>query len=247
MVGIGFSCLGEKVMSVLAVIPARGGSKGIPRKNVRLLAGKPLIAYSVEAAQHSAAISRLICSTDDNEIADVARSLGVEVPFMRPNHLASDAAGQLEVVLHAVHTVETLDNIVYDVILLLQPTAPLRTAEDIDTALALFDEETDSVISFNRVERDHPYYMYKIEEDNRPVPLIKRAKHLTRRQQFPTIYVRNGAIYATRRNVLLAQNSFYGDCTRAYIMPPARSINIDSELDLKYAEFLLTNSEDGRL
>jgi len=240
MVGIGLLGLGKKMTSVLAIIPARGGSKGIPRKNLRLLAGKPLIAYSVEAAQQATSISRLVCSTDDDQIAEVAQSLGVDVPFRRPEHLATDVANQLEVVQHAVQVVQTLDNTVYDVILLLQPTTPLRNAEDIDAALALMDEGIDSVVSFKRVEQGHPYYMYTLE-NNRPVPLMNIPQHITRRQQFPAVYVRNGAIYATRRSVLLEQNSFYGENVCAYIMPYSRSVNIDSEIDFKYAEFLLSN------
>ena len=224
---------------VLAIVPARGGSKGIPRKYLQLLLGQPLIVYTLQAALDSQHITCLIVSTDDPEISRVAREYGVDVPFVRPPELALDDTPQLDVVLHALGAVERAEETRYDVVLLLQPTAPLRTTADIDGALEkLFATGADSVVSLYRVEQGHPYYMYTLDGD-RPRPLLEVPSHITRRQEFPPIYVRNGAIYAVQREVLVHHRSFYGQDMRAYVMPFERSINIDTEFDVVLAEFLL--------
>jgi CMP-N-acetylneuraminic acid synthetase len=241
--GISIFGMGEEVtrmLSVLGIIPARGGSKGIPHKNLQLLNGKPLIAYSIEAAQHSKQITRLVVSTDDPEIAQVSRAYNVDVPFLRPQSLASDTAGQVEVVEHALRAVEELDQTTYEVIVLLQPTSPLRSYQDIDNALSLLNEDNvDAITSFVLVEQGHPYYMYTIKNE-RAVPLLEIPQGITRRQQFPAIYLRNGAIYAVRREAFLAQKQLYGFAnSRTYIMPYSRSVNIDTMTDLMLAEVLL--------
>jgi CMP-N-acetylneuraminic acid synthetase len=227
---------------ILAIVPARGGSKGIPRKNLRLLLGQPLIVYSLKAARSSQYITELVVTTDDREITSVARAHGADVPFVRPPELASDNASQLDVTLHALDVVEQAKQIHYDIILLLQPTAPLRTTADIDNALEkMFLTGADSVVSFCKAWQGHPYYMYTLDDD-RPKHLIEVPSHIIRRQDFPTVYVRNGAIYAAKRNVLVRQHSFYGNDLRAYIMPVERSINIDTAFDLSLAECLLQSS-----
>jgi CMP-N,N'-diacetyllegionaminic acid synthase len=232
--------------NVLAVVPARGGSKGVHRKNLRLLKGKPLIEYTLQTSLASKYISRLIVSTDDPEIASFSRSLGVEVPFMRPAALASDTASQMDVVLHALEYFQRTNGILYDIVLLLQPTAPLRIVDDIEGALdLLFTAQADSVVSFNLVEHNHPYYMYKITDGN-PKPLFEIPVGVTRRQDFPPIYIRNGAIYAARSSLLIEQRTFYGKDMRAYIMPSNRSINIDTELDFALAEVFLQNQNFSR-
>lgn len=224
---------------ILAIIPARGGSKGVPRKNVRPVNGQPLIAYTFQTVKQAKPITRCILSTDDTEIADLARVHGIDVPFMRPPELATDEASTLDVVLHAVAEVERAEEQAYDVVLLLQPTAPLRSVEDMVQALALLEHTgADSVISFYQIEHGHPYYMYTLD-DGKPQPIMKIPTHVTRRQDFPAVYVRNGAIYATKRDVLVEQRTFYGAHTQAYVMPYERSINIDSEFDLAIAELLL--------
>jgi CMP-N,N'-diacetyllegionaminic acid synthase len=224
---------------VLAIVPARGRSKGVPRKNLRLLLGQPLIAYTIQSALASRFISHLVVSTEDPEIADVSRSLGADVPFVRPLELALDHSPQLDVVLHALESVERARGTSYKIVLLLQPTTPLRTTADIDSAVEkLIAASADSVVSFHRVEQGHPYYMYTIDDD-RPKPLLEVPPHVTRRQDFPAVFVRNGAVYATRRNVLVQQRTFYGQDMRAYLMPIERSINIDTEFDFAMAEFLL--------
>jgi CMP-N,N'-diacetyllegionaminic acid synthase len=234
---------------VLAIVPARGRSKGVPRKNLRLLSGRPLIAHTIEAALASRYISHLIVSTEDAEIADVSRSLGADVPFIRPLELALDHSSQLDVVLHALESVEGSRRMTYKMVLLLQPTTPLRTTADIDNAVEkLMVTDADSVVSFHQVEQGHPYYMYTMDDD-RPKPLLEIPAHITRRQEFPAVFVRNGAIYTTRRNVLVQQCTFYGQNMRAYFMPIERSINIDTEFDFAVAEFLLQRrraSKEGK-
>lgn len=238
MVGLGLFGVGQ-TMNVLAVIPARGGSKGIPRKNVYPLNGKPLIAYTLEAARQAQRVTWAMVSTDDEEIATVARAWGGKVPFMRPAHLAQDDTPQIEVVLHAVAEMQQRLPQPIEAVLLLQPTAPLRTAADIDQSLQLLtDTQADSVVSFHKIEDGHPYYMYTIE-NGEPHPLLEIPPSITRRQQFPPVYLRNGAIYAVRRDVLVNQRTFYGARSQAYVMPVERSVNIDTELDLQWVEFLL--------
>ncbi len=227
---------------VLAVIPARGGSKGVPRKNIRLLAGVPLIAHTIRAAQAAQRVDRILVSTDDAEIAAIARQWGADVPFLRPTELSGDRAAQIDVVLHALRQAEALDGVRYSHVLLLQPTAPLRTADDIDAALQLLlTSGCDAVVSYTPVESAHPFYMVTLE-DGRPKPLLDVPAGMTARQQYPEVYRRNGAIYATRREVIL-RRSFYGEDVRAYIMPPERSVNIDSLFDFELAEFLLSRRE----
>jgi len=228
---------------VLAIVPARGGSKGVPRKNIRLLAGKPLIAHTLQAARDAARISRLIVSTDDEEIAAVARQWGADVPFLRPPHLANDTAGQVEVVLHALQAVEALDGVTYPYVILLQPTAPLRSSADIDGSLELLATSgCDSVVSYCRVEREHPYYMVTLENEH-PRPVLEIPPGLTARQQYPAVYLRTGAIYAVRREVLLEQHSFYGKDVRAWIAPSRRSINIDRPFYFELAYFMLAQPD----
>jgi len=226
---------------ILAVVPARGGSKGVPRKNIRLMAGKPLIAYTLEAAlavRHR--LHRLIVSTDDAEVAEIARRCGAEVPFVRPTELAGDKVPMIPVLQHAVLAIEAMDDVHLDWVLLLQPTAPFRTAEDIEAALALAARGgCDSVISVVQVFAVHPILMKRIEND-RLLPFYLEEEEGTRRQDYqPPAYMRNGAIYLTRRDVLMERNSIWGGVIRPYIMPEKRSVSIDSELDLKLAELVL--------
>jgi CMP-N-acetylneuraminic acid synthetase len=234
---------------ILAVIPARGGSKGVPRKNIYLVAGKPLIAYTLEAAlavRHR--LHRLIVSTDDAEIAKVARRYGVDVPFMRPADLAGDGVPMFPVLQHAVRTVEAMDNVHLDWVLLLQPTAPFRTPQDIESALDLAaGGGCDSVISVVQVFAVHPNLMKRIEND-RLLPFCIEEQEGTRRQDYqPPAYMRNGAIYLTRRAVLMEQNSIWGQVIRPYIMPEERSVSIDSEMDMKLAELMLAERRPGPL
>jgi CMP-N-acetylneuraminic acid synthetase len=227
-------------MNTLGVIPARGGSKSVPRKNIALVHGKPLIAYTIEAAQRSRLLTHFLVSSDDAEIIAVARQYGAPVPFVRPAELATDTAPSLPVVQHAVGEMERLHSITYDYVVLLQPTTPLRLPEDIDLALEkLAATGADSVISVCDVGAYHPARMRQIVDDRLVELPVREPKEMARRQDLPTVYIRNGAIYAVKRDVVMLQNSMSGKDCRAYIMPEERSVNVDSKLDLLLAEILM--------
>ena len=226
---------------ILALIPARGGSKGVPRKNVRLVGGKPLISYTIKtalAARHL--FHRIIVSTDDKEIAAVSEQYGAEVPFRRPVELAGDRVPTIPVAQHAVRFVEQQDNLVLDWVFILQPTDPFRSVKDLEKGLEIaLSTSCDSVISVVRVYETHPIFMKRIK-DNQLISFGTKVPEGIRRQDCsPPAYMSNGAVYLTRRDVLMEQNSIWGAVTRPYIMPAERSINVDSELDLKLIEVLM--------
>jgi len=233
-------------MHVLAVITARGGSKRLPRKNIRSLGGKPLIAWTIESALAAKDhLYRIVVSTDDERIAEVARQYGAEVPFLRPAELATDQTKSLPVVQHAVRFVEERDRVRLDWVLLLQPTSPLRVASDIINSIKLAQsDECDSVISVFELSHHHPVFAKKIDDRGYLAPfMIEEPEGLRRQDVSPPAYMRNGAIFLTRRDVLMEQNSIWGTRIKPYIMPEERSIDTDSELDFRVAElFLATRS-----
>jgi len=221
-------------VSILAIIPARGGSKGIQRKNIKPLMGKPLIEWSIDSAKQSSCIDRIIVSTDDEEIASVAYELGADVPFIRPAELAVDATPGIAPVLHAIEQLPE-----YDWVLLLQPTSPLRSAEDIDGIWQFCQYRgASSAVSICEVGK-HPYWMYQRNIEQRLEPFIMGRAEVTRRQDLPPVYALNGALYLARTDWLLIQNSFIGSETLGYIMPPERSVDIDTPQDWRWAEFLI--------
>lgn len=234
---------------ILGVIPARGGSKGIPRKNLIPLLNRPLISYTIEAALESRHLSRVIVSTNDKEIASVCKEWEVDVPFMRPAELATDSSLSLHVVQHALREMEQLDGERYDVVVMLQPTTPLRLASDIDAGIELLLESgADSVISVVDVGAYHPLRMKRVIQNGWLINYIDQGHEDMRpRQQLPPVHIRNGALYITRRNVLLEQNSFTGQDCHAYIMPTECSVNIDTEFDLVLAEYLLRKRESEKV
>jgi CMP-N-acetylneuraminic acid synthetase len=227
--------------NVLGIIPARGGSKGIPRKNLVDLAGKPLIAYSIEAGVAATSISRLIVSTEDEEIARVSKNLGAAVPFVRPPELASDQAHSLPVVQHALTAMEAIDGCTFDAVVMLQPTTPLRTAQDIDTGIGmLFESGADSVVSVVDVGANHPYRMKRIEDDGRLVNFVEQGfEDMRPRQELPPVYIRSGDLYIARRHVVMELGTLVGPHCRAVIIPVERAINIDTIFDLERAKGLL--------
>lgn len=230
---------------ILAVIPARGGSKGVPRKNIRPVCSKPLIAYTIEtalAARHL--FHRVIVSTDDEEIADVARRYGAEVPFIRPDDLAGDRVAMLPVLQHAVRFVEAQDDVALDWVCLLQPTDPLRVVADIEEAIQLGQAGgCDSVISVVQVFAVHPILMKQIEHGYLEPYCIEEKEGARRQDYDPPAYMRNGAIYLTRRDVLMERDSIWGQKIRPYVMPPERSVGVDSELDLNLVELLIKEKQ----
>lgn len=207
------------------------------------MGGKPLIAWSVEIGKQAVAsglVHRAIVSTDDREIADAARAAGGDVPFLRPAELADDKAKMAPVLRHAVLEIEAADRVRFDWLLLLQATSPLRTLDDLRSAVELAAEGgTDSVISVVQVFDTHPVLMKKIEGD-RLVPFCVPEPEGTRRQDYqPAAYMRNGAIYLTRRDVLVERGSIWGDSIRPYVMPEERSLSVDTELHIKMLDQVL--------
>jgi CMP-N,N'-diacetyllegionaminic acid synthase len=233
-------------MRVLGIITARGGSKGIPGKNLKLLGGKPLIDYTIDAANDTP-LDRLILSTEDKKIADVARELGCEVPFMRPAELARDETPHLPVILHAVRWMRDHANYVPDIVLTLQPTSPLRSSADIAAALRMLElSDADSVVSVNEVPAHaHPMRMLHVDSDGMAKLFVSGEpvrNRINRRQDLPKAWVMNGAVYACRTGVLLGDHpSLYGDRVVAYPMPLERSISIDTAEDWVEAEHALAN------
>lgn len=229
-------------MKVLGVIPARGGSKGVPGKNIKLLAGKPLISHTIDAAL-SSVLTKVIVSTDDDAIKRTALKAGVAVPFKRPAELASDTAKSIDVARHALLTMEELDKTTFDAIMLLQPTAPFRTPEDINEAIRILEStpEADSVISVVDVEAHHPARMKYLEGGRLIDPPFCEAYENQNRQELRPMYIRNGAIYLTKRDALL-KNSYKGKICMALIMPASRSVNIDTLQDFEYAEWIHSKS-----
>lgn len=219
---------------VLAIIPARGGSKGIPRKNIKLLHGKPLIAWTIEEAKKSKYIDKLIVSTDDDEIIKVSKEWGAEVPFKRPPELAQDDTPGIEPVLHVV---EQFPN--YDYVVLLQPTSPLRLVEDIDGAIELCEaRKANSCVSVTETSTP-PQWMYQIGDDDLLVPIFPDEEIPYQRQKSNSTYILNGAIYVGTMQSLIQNNTFLQQRTLSYIMPKKRSIDIDSPEDFSYCEHLV--------
>lgn len=226
--------------SVLAVIPARGGSKGLPRKNIKTMAGKPLISWTIEAAQASAYIDRLVLSSEDEEIIEVAHSFGCEVPFVRPAELAEDESSGIDPILHAL---EQLPG--YDVVVVLQPTSPLRTTTDIDECLRFF-QAAHAQVCVSMTEADKkPHWMFFLSTDHHLQPVIKQDEIGARRQDLPEVYLPNGALFIASSEYLLRSKSFYTDQTIGYLMPKERSYEIDDLIDFKICEYLLNNSIDA--
>lgn len=221
---------------VLAIIPARGGSKGIPGKNIISLCGKPLIAWTIEEAMKSKYIDRLILSSEDQNIINIAREWGCDVPFVRPRELALDTTPGIEPVLHALGELSG-----YDYVVLLQPTSPLRNTEDIDRTIELCDQgNATTCVSVVKQDKS-PYWMYQLNQQGYIEPIISLPDevNVTRRQNLPDVYSLNGAVYVASIPKLKETHSFISRDTVAYVMPKDRSIDIDEELDLQIAEALI--------
>jgi CMP-N,N'-diacetyllegionaminic acid synthase len=210
---------------LLALVPARGGSKGLPRKNVLSAGGQPLIAWTILAAMEASSVDYVVVSSDDNEIIEIAKKFGAEVPFLRPANLSDDSAASMDVVMHAIDLC-----VGFDYVALLQPTSPLRTSRDIDDAFhKLISSGAESCVSVCAVE-ESPYWMYQLDASDRLVRLLP-DRTPSRRQELPPVYMLNGAIYIARVSWLRQTRSFTGDGCVAYIMPRDRSLDIDTPAD----------------
>ncbi len=221
---------------ILAIIPARAGSKGIKNKNIVDLCDKPLIEYSIQAARESKFIDEIVVSTDGSEIAEVSRAIGARVPFLRPKELATDKAKTIDAIVFTIDELKRMGEI-YDVLVLLQPTAPLRTSEDIDAAIEkFFDKGMRALVSVSLVD-DHPMLIRTIENNDMLKPLLS-VNSTCRRQDMPLFYRVNGAIYVNRIEELSLETSF-NDNTVPFVMKREHSIDIDDPTDLLVAEALL--------
>ena len=232
----------HKPMNTLAIIPARGGSKGLPGKNLLPLADIPLISHTILAALEAESIDRLIVSTDDEAIAKVARKSGAEVPFIRPAALSDDTASGVDVCIHAVEYANNTLDYHPDLVVYLQPTSPMRNSADIDAAVELLhDSNCDSVVSLKAVT-EYPQWMQKMDAEQRITPLFEEFKTTTARQNLEKSYLLNGAIYLSTTEALLKHRNFYGPNTRGYLMPEERSIDIDTLTDFLIAQALITHT-----
>ncbi len=220
--------------SVLAIIPARGGSKGLPNKNILPLAGKPLISWTIDAARQSQAIDRCVLSTDSPAIAGVAEECGCEVPFLRPAYLASDEATTLDTILHTLDNVER-----HDLLVVLQPTSPLRKAADIDAAITLMlQQKARSCVSVTRADKS-PHWMFHRDPLGKLQPVLTDPANASRRQDLEAVYVLNGAIYVAETDFVREEKVFFNPDSVSYLMPKERSIDIDDRMDFMLAEQLL--------
>ncbi len=233
-------------MNVLAIITARGGSKGIPRKNLALLAGKPLLSYTAEAALAAQSLARVVLSTDDDEIAALGRQLGLDVPFMRPQELARDQTPTLPVLQDVVQKLEAAGDR-YDAICLLQPTSPLRTAADIDCCVAKMTElQVDSVITVLPVPpKYNPHWVYFADSAGQLRLSTGEEAPIPRRQELPPAYHRDGSIYIARRDTIMLRSTLFGQKIHGHVIDSQWSVNIDEPADLLRAESLLRAGRPG--
>lgn len=232
-------------MKVLGLIPARGGSKGIPGKNKKLLGGKPLLQYTVEAGLQASQLDTLVFSSEDEELMTLARDLGVSVPFTRPQELAEDRSGSLGVVQHALRFMQAQGKH-YDAVCLLQVTNPFRSFQMINDAITAFAKaNTDSLVSVLKVPHEYnPHWVFEASEDGKLHIATGEKEIIKRRQDLPNAYIRDGAIYITKSEVLLEQNSLYGSSISYIESDPQWHVNIDTMEDWKIAEELVKKFQD---
>ena len=226
-------------MRILGLIPARGGSKGVPKKNSKLLAGKPLIAYSIEAALGATHLDTVTLSSDSDAIIAIATAMGVEVPFKRPAELATDASPTIDTVIHTLQFYAG-QGVHYDAVCLLQPTNPFRNSAFIDDCIHTFQQaQTDSLISVLAVPHEYnPHWVFEPDAQGQLKISTGESQIISRRQELPPAYHRDGSIYITKTSVLLNQNSLYGDSMSYVVSDPELHVNIDTPDDWEQAELL---------
>lgn len=229
-------------MKILAIIPARGGSKGVPGKNIKLLNGKALLAYTSEIALQSKYLTEVIVSTEDEQIIEVAKSLGIKLPFVRPLALAQDNTPTIDVIIHALQWYEN-QNIFFDAVCLLQVTSPFRTVEFLDKAIEKFiEKKSDSLVSVQKVPYEYnPHWIFEVNEEGNLKIATGETEIISRRQGLPTVYHRDGSIYITKTEVLLKDHSLYGKSTAFIESEPEFYVNIDTLQDWNKAEAMIQN------
>lgn len=240
-------------MEILAVIPARGGSKGIPRKNIKPLLDKPLIAWTIEEAKKSKYLTRVIVSTDNPEIAETAKKYGAEVPFLRPAEISGDLSTDVEFLTHTLDFLKEKEGYEPEIVLRLPPTSPLRRAEHIDQGIEMLLQNTEADASRPVTEAPkHPYKMWKVSENGKwLVPFLPKGftgfdePHNLPRQLFPKVYIHTGAMDVIRTRTIRELKSTSGKKLAYFLMPPEDSVNIDHPLDWELAELLLKKRTDS--
>ncbi len=226
---------------VLAIIPARGGSKGLPRKNILPVQGRPLIAWTIVEARKSKYVDHLVLSSEDEEIINIAKKWGCEAPFIRPKSLATDDATTIDVIFHTMKTIGTT----YDYVVLLQPTSPLRRAVDIDKCVEICNSKNiPACVSVTEADKS-PYWMFRLDENAKLDPLIDSSGLTTRRQDLPRVYTLNGAVYVAEWQWLLENETFLTHETAAYIMPKEKSIDIDNKFDFNFFKYIVCDTTNS--
>ena len=227
-------------MKILAIIPARAGSKGVPAKNIKLLGGKPLMAYTSEIALQSKQLSEVIVSTEDEQIMEVAKSLGIKVPFIRPMELAQDKTPTIDVIIHALHWYAK-QNINFDAVCLLQVTSPFRTVEFVDKAIEQFvSSGCDSLVSVQKVPLEYnPHWTFEVNQEGNLRIATGETEIISRRQELPIAYHRDGSVYITKTEMLLKEHSLYGKSIAFIESDPDFYVNIDTMEDWRKAEEMI--------
>ena len=227
---------------MLAIIPARGGSKGLPRKNIKMLGNKPLIFWTIEAAFKAKNISKVILSTEDQEIADICSKTNIEIPFMRPNRLAKDNSSAIDVYIYTMNKLKEENIYDQDEYVVLLPTVPFVSAEDIDHAINLFNQsDADSVLSTTKL--DFPNEWILDVTDSNLIQNTTNNISIQNRQNYKYGFIANGGIYVLKHSLVSKDRTYYFEKTLSYEMPQGRSVDIDTELDFKFAEFLVREKD----
>jgi CMP-N,N'-diacetyllegionaminic acid synthase len=230
-------------MRILAIIPARGGSKGVPGKNIKLLGGKPLLAYTSEIALQSKLLKEVIVSTEDLQIIEAAKRLNIKVPFTRPMELAQDNTPTIDVIIHALEWYKK-QGVLFDAVCLLQATSPFRTVAFLDKAIMTFIEKgCDSLVSVQKVPHEYnPHWTFEVNTDGNLKIATGENEIISRRQELPIAYHRDGSVYITKTEVLLAAHSLYGKSISFIESDPDFYVNIDTLLDWEKAEEIIQNT-----
>ncbi len=227
-----------QLSNVLTLIPARGGSKGLPGKNIRSFRGKPLITRAIELARDSQLAGRILVSTDDSETARIAKESGAEVPFLRPTEIADDSSPVLSAAIHAIDWLEENEDWKAEWLLLLQPTSPLRTSGDIRDAFELLESNrADAVVSVSET-KSHPFWIKTLDDSGLLQPFVQGQAAPTRRQDLPPAFALNGMLYLVRVSALRSEGAFCPTSTLPLVIPTARAFDIDTELDFQIAEYV---------
>jgi CMP-N-acetylneuraminic acid synthetase len=240
--------VGDREMKILALIPARAGSKRIPNKNILLIGGKPLICHTIDAALESKYINRVVVSTNSHKIAQIAKEAGAEIPFLRPDDISKSNSTEMDFFLHALNWMEDNEGYKPELIVLLYPTSPLRKSKTIDAAIEKMIEhpEADSLRSLKKCS-EHPFKMWKAQ-DGYIIPFVdtpKKNAHTLAYQMLPKVYIQNASIYITKPNTIKQKQSPTGDIIVPFVMNEIESVDVNNQLDFEFAKFIIEEGIDS--